>query len=52
MVSLTEKKSASFVKDIFLAFCYNLNPLSASPTKWSNTVNNTSATVNELFECV
>ena len=30
----------------------NLNPLSINPTKWSNTLNNSSAAADELFECV
>ena len=29
-----------------------VNPLSANPTKWSNTQNNSSAVADELFECL
>ena len=29
-----------------------LNPLSANPKKWSNKLNNSSVTADELFECV
>ena len=28
------------------------NPMNANPIKWSNTFNNSSATANELFECL
>ena len=31
---------------------FTLNPLSANPTKWSNTLNNFSAAADELFECL
>ena len=34
----------------YILFWVSFNPLSTNPTKWSNTPNNLSAKVDELFE--
>ena len=39
-----------FMNTFTLIFVFN--PLSANPTNWLNTLNNLSATADELFECV
>ena len=40
--------------DYFWGYCWHdhVNPLSANPTKCQTHLNNSSATADELFECV
>ena len=35
-----------------LNIIFDINPLSANPKKWSNTLKNSSAVADELFECI
>ena len=60
IVCVIEKnKMKDFVQQIFHVYKVQRNgqteeisPLSVSPTKWSNTFNNSSATAAKLFECI
>ena len=51
IIKFKSQKSAISLPKKFL-YKIDLNPLSANPTKWSNTLNNSSAVADELFECV
>ena len=46
------RKKTIFIFSQYLVLSVRVNPLSANPTKWSNTLNNSSAVADELFECI